>query len=86
MAADDERDGSIPAAVNAFKRGKTLLQKISRLTKRPDVIFPEDTLTTAQRLESYLSQSVYKIEDSYNKNQNDFGNPFMTALAADRKL
>jgi hypothetical protein len=86
MAADDDKDGSIQAAVNAFERGKTLLQKICRLAERPDTIFPEDTLMAVQDLESCLSQSVHKIEDSYNRNQNDFGKPFTAALAANRKL
>jgi hypothetical protein len=85
MAVDGDKDEYIQAAVNAFERAKTLLQKICRPSRIPGMVFLGETITAARCLESYLCQSLTRIENSYLESWNGSRDTVGTALATDRK-
>jgi len=86
MADDNDKDCPIQKALKAFKKGTTLLQRICNPARTPDIAYTEDSLKAAQSLESSLLQNETKIRDSYTQNLTEFGQLFIIALAADRKL
>jgi hypothetical protein len=86
MAVDDDANSSIQAALIAFERARKLLQKICKPPRTPDMMFPEETVTAARRLERHLAQSVMRINKSYDQGLSDCGKAFKEALADDREL
>jgi hypothetical protein len=86
MAADDDTNSSIQAALIAFERARKVLQKICKPPKTLDMMFSEETVTAARRLERHLAQSVMRISKSYDQGLSDCGKAFIEALADDRKL
>jgi hypothetical protein len=86
MAVDDDANSSIQAALIAFERARKLLQKICKPPRTPDMMFPEETVTAARRLERHLAQSVMRINKSYDQGLSDCGKAFIEALADDREL
>jgi hypothetical protein len=49
-------------------------------------MFPEETVIAARRLERHLAQSIMRIENTYDRGLNDYGEAFIEALTNDHKL